>query len=128
METIPFEQWWREFLQEHRHDKDGGYCAVDDLERWTRRRSAEVQMAFRRELVDVAVCRTDGWGLAVAALEQLASDDDRQQLWSRSAEHLFEGEEDRHVRNLAGPPYSVAECVFDEYDLDGCSLDSTQFQ
>jgi hypothetical protein len=26
--------------------------------------------------------------------------------------------EDR--RNLLGPPYSVAECVFDEYDLPGC--------
>ena len=23
-------------------------------------------------------------------------------------------------RDLLGPPYSVAECVFDEYDLDGC--------
>jgi hypothetical protein len=26
-------------------------------------------------------------------------------------------------RNYAGPPYSVAEEVFDEYDMQGCSLD-----
>ena len=23
-------------------------------------------------------------------------------------------------RELTGPPYEVAECVFDEYDLEGC--------
>ncbi len=26
-------------------------------------------------------------------------------------------------RNYNGPPYSIVECVFDEYDLDGCSID-----
>ena len=35
--------------------------------------------------------------------------------------------DDQDLRNLAGPPYSVAECVFDEYDLDGCSLDPSDF-
>lgn len=32
------------------------------------------------------------------------------------------------ARNLAGPPYSVAEYVFDEYDLDGCSLGLSEFK
>lgn len=27
----------------------------------------------------------------------------------------------------AGPPFAVAEWVFDEYDLDGCSLDPNDF-
>jgi len=36
--------------------------------------------------------------------------------------------DDQDIRNFAGPPYSVAECVFDEYDLDGCSLDASEFQ
>jgi hypothetical protein len=35
--------------------------------------------------------------------------------------------DDLDLRNLAGPPYSVAEYVFDEYDLDGCSLDPSEF-
>lgn len=26
-----------------------------------------------------------------------------------------------------GPPFAVAEWVFDEYDLDGCSLDAKDF-
>lgn len=26
-----------------------------------------------------------------------------------------------------GPPYAVAEWVFDEYDLGGCSLDANEF-
>jgi len=36
--------------------------------------------------------------------------------------------DDQDVCNLAGPPYSVVECLFDEYDLDGCSLDRSEFQ
>jgi hypothetical protein len=31
-------------------------------------------------------------------------------------------------RNYNGPPYSIAECVLDEYDLDGCSLDPSDFE
>lgn len=31
-------------------------------------------------------------------------------------------------RNYNGPPYSIAEHVFDEYDIEGCSLDSTKFE
>ncbi len=27
-----------------------------------------------------------------------------------------------------GPPYAVAEAVFDEYDQAGCSLDSAEFE
>lgn len=27
-----------------------------------------------------------------------------------------------------GPPYAVAESVFDEYDQAGCSLDPTEFE
>lgn len=30
-------------------------------------------------------------------------------------------------RDLIGPPYSVAESVFDEYDLDGCSTCADDF-
>ena len=30
-------------------------------------------------------------------------------------------------RNYFGPPYSIAETVFDEYDMDGCSLDPKEF-
>jgi hypothetical protein len=30
-------------------------------------------------------------------------------------------------RNYNGPPYSIAEEVFDEYDLKGCSLDPQDF-
>ena len=30
-------------------------------------------------------------------------------------------------RNYNGPPYSIAELVFDEYDMEGCSLDSTKY-
>ena len=26
-----------------------------------------------------------------------------------------------------GPPFAVAEVVFDEYDVEGCSLDATEF-
>ena len=32
------------------------------------------------------------------------------------------------MRNYNGPPYSIAEHVFDEYDLKGCSLDSSEFE
>ena len=28
-------------------------------------------------------------------------------------------------RDLSGPPYGVAECVFDEHDVEGCSLGPT---
>ncbi len=31
------------------------------------------------------------------------------------------------VRNYNGPPYSITECVFDEYDFGGCSLDANDF-
>lgn len=27
-----------------------------------------------------------------------------------------------------GPPYAVAESVFDEYDIEGCSTDPTDFE
>lgn len=30
--------------------------------------------------------------------------------------------------NYNGPPYSIPENVFDEYDLEGCSLDPTEFE
>ena len=30
-------------------------------------------------------------------------------------------------RNYNGPPYSVAEYVFDEYDIEGCSLNPSGF-
>ena len=30
--------------------------------------------------------------------------------------------------NYKGPPYSIAEHVFDEYDLEGCSLDACEFE
>ena len=30
-------------------------------------------------------------------------------------------------RNYSGPPYSIAENVFDEYDMQGCSLDPKEF-
>lgn len=30
--------------------------------------------------------------------------------------------------NYNGPPYSISECVFDEYDLDGCSLKPAEFE
>ena len=30
-------------------------------------------------------------------------------------------------RNYSGPPYSVAEYVFDEYDMGGCSLAPDDF-
>lgn len=36
--------------------------------------------------------------------------------------------DDQEPRNLTGPPYSVAEYVFDEYDVRGCSLDPTEFE
>ncbi len=35
--------------------------------------------------------------------------------------------DDQDARNLAGPPYSVTEIVFDEYDLGGCSTDPAEF-
>ncbi|MFK5892101.1 MAG: hypothetical protein QM504_02650 [Pseudomonadota bacterium] len=31
-------------------------------------------------------------------------------------------------RNYNGPPYSIPEIVFDEYDFGGCSLDITDFE
>jgi hypothetical protein len=31
-------------------------------------------------------------------------------------------------RNYNGPPYSIPETVFDEYDMEGCSLDLTDFE
>ena len=36
-------------------------------------------------------------------------------------------EYDHDPRMYIGPPYKVAEAVFDEYDLEGCSLDPTDF-
>lgn len=30
-------------------------------------------------------------------------------------------------RNYNGPPYSICESVFDEYDIGGCSLDADEF-
>jgi hypothetical protein len=30
-------------------------------------------------------------------------------------------------RNYSGPPYSIEEIVFDEYDFGGCSLDVKEF-
>lgn len=35
--------------------------------------------------------------------------------------------DDQEAHNLVGPPYSVAESVFDEYDMGGCSLDPAEF-
>ena len=35
---------------------------------------------------------------------------------------------DKDASWYAGPPFAVAESVFDEYDLGGCSLDATDFQ
>ncbi len=32
------------------------------------------------------------------------------------------------LRNYHGPPYSIAESVFDEYDMEGCCLDSTEYE
>ena len=32
------------------------------------------------------------------------------------------------ARNYNGPPYSIAEQVFDEYDLEGCSLEPRDFE
>ena len=31
-------------------------------------------------------------------------------------------------RNYNGPPYSIPEHVFDEYDIEGCSLDAAEFE
>lgn len=31
-------------------------------------------------------------------------------------------------RNYSGPPYSINESVFDEYDLKGCSLETADFE
>jgi hypothetical protein len=31
-------------------------------------------------------------------------------------------------RNYNGPPYSIVEHVFDEYDIEGCSLDPMDFE
>jgi len=31
-------------------------------------------------------------------------------------------------RNYFGPPYSIPEVVFDEYDMEGCSLDAMDFE
>ncbi len=36
--------------------------------------------------------------------------------------------DDQVPRNLVGPPYSVAENVFDEYDFGGCSADPVEFE
>jgi hypothetical protein len=30
-------------------------------------------------------------------------------------------------RNYHGPPYSIVETVFDEYDLPGCTFDPTEY-
>ena len=30
--------------------------------------------------------------------------------------------------NYGGPPYSISENVFDEYDMEGCSLDPSEFE
>lgn len=32
------------------------------------------------------------------------------------------------LRNYNGPPYSIVEHVFDEYDMEGCSLDPAGFE
>lgn len=32
------------------------------------------------------------------------------------------------ARNYAGPPFSIAEHVFDEYDLEACSLDPDEVE
>ena len=32
------------------------------------------------------------------------------------------------ARNYEGPPYSIVEHVFDEYDIGGCGLDPTDFE
>ncbi len=32
------------------------------------------------------------------------------------------------VRNYNGPPYSIAESVFDEYDQEGCRLTEEELQ
>jgi Uncharacterised protein family (UPF0158) len=34
----------------------------------------------------------------------------------------------KDFRNYNGPPYSVPEIVFDEYDMEGCSLDPSEFK
>lgn len=31
-------------------------------------------------------------------------------------------------RNYNGPPYSIAECVLDEYDFAGCSLNAEDLE
>jgi hypothetical protein len=32
------------------------------------------------------------------------------------------------LQNYNGPPYSIPEHVFDEYDFNGCQLDSSEFE
>ena len=32
------------------------------------------------------------------------------------------------LKNYGGPPYSIPENVFDEYDMEGCSLDPSEFE
>ncbi|NOQ63412.1 MAG: hypothetical protein GQ582_02730 [Methyloprofundus sp.] len=34
----------------------------------------------------------------------------------------------KQPENYNGPPYTIAEYVFDEYDFQGCSLDNTDFE
>jgi hypothetical protein len=31
-------------------------------------------------------------------------------------------------KNYLGPPYSIVEHVFDEYDIEGCNLDPKEFE
>jgi hypothetical protein len=121
MDDVPFAGWWAAFLAEHRHDKDGGYGAADDLVRWTRRRPDAIQAAFRRELVGVAAGRADGWGVALEALGRLASSDDRRALWASSAADLDDGEEAwaaAVLRVLAGEPDGPGYAVVRRFLLD----------
>ncbi|WGZ95935.1 MAG: hypothetical protein QJT81_08130 [Candidatus Thiothrix putei] len=49
-------------------------------------------------------------------------------LWTDAAgERVQETFISDDPRDLIGSPYSVAELVFDEYDLDGCSTDPDDF-
>ena len=71
MGRVGFGTWWVEFLAEPRvrGAKDGGYAAVDELNRYVTRLAHGLREEFVDELVTVACKRQDGWGLAIGALE-----------------------------------------------------------
>jgi hypothetical protein len=73
--ALDFLDWWRDFLASPhtRNAKDGGHTAAAELTRYVARLSTADRDDFTDELARLACAHDEGWGIALAALEQVGT-------------------------------------------------------